>query len=194
MCKIIPTFIFKCKLFEPPTSQLSLGSESERLGREGSLKRRRSEELKKASLWIQDLMTTGPNPARLLFISVSKYNHPKPTSRKVLRCFRFLLLLGGSEKPKAQNGGTKPKLSFAQRDGLSDRPQVSEKYFRPTEVETLLGDPAKARAKLGWPLASEAKRSSQKAEFLGSMLLGGVGLPALRKPTGFGLPTGCARF
>jgi len=28
--------------------------------------------------------------------------------------------------------------------------QVSEKYFRPTEVETLLGDPAKATAKLGW--------------------------------------------
>jgi GDPmannose 4,6-dehydratase len=28
--------------------------------------------------------------------------------------------------------------------------QVSEKYFRPTEVETLLGDPAKAKAKLGW--------------------------------------------
>jgi len=27
---------------------------------------------------------------------------------------------------------------------------VSEKYFRPTEVETLLGDPAKARAHLGW--------------------------------------------
>jgi GDPmannose 4,6-dehydratase len=28
--------------------------------------------------------------------------------------------------------------------------QISEKYFRPTEVETLLGDPAKAKAKLGW--------------------------------------------
>jgi len=28
--------------------------------------------------------------------------------------------------------------------------QVSPKYFRPTEVETLLGDPAKAKAKLGW--------------------------------------------
>jgi GDPmannose 4,6-dehydratase len=27
---------------------------------------------------------------------------------------------------------------------------VSEKYFRPTEVETLLGDPAKAKEKLGW--------------------------------------------
>ncbi|CAE8615024.1 unnamed protein product, partial [Polarella glacialis] len=28
--------------------------------------------------------------------------------------------------------------------------QVSPKYFRPTEVETLLGNPAKAKAKLGW--------------------------------------------
>jgi len=30
------------------------------------------------------------------------------------------------------------------------RVAVSEKYFRPTEVETLLGDPAKAKAALGW--------------------------------------------
>ena len=29
--------------------------------------------------------------------------------------------------------------------------QVSPKYFRPTEVETLLGDPKKASEKLGWP-------------------------------------------
>jgi len=28
--------------------------------------------------------------------------------------------------------------------------QISPKYFRPTEVETLLGDPAKMKAKLGW--------------------------------------------
>mmetsp|Transcript_121779 Transcript_121779/g.345179 ORF Transcript_121779/g.345179 Transcript_121779/m.345179 type:complete len:364 (-) Transcript_121779:90-1181(-) len=28
--------------------------------------------------------------------------------------------------------------------------KVSEKYFRPTEVETLLGDPTKAREKMGW--------------------------------------------
>ena len=28
--------------------------------------------------------------------------------------------------------------------------QVDEKYFRPTEVETLLGDPTKAKVKLGW--------------------------------------------
>ena len=27
---------------------------------------------------------------------------------------------------------------------------VDEKYFRPTEVETLLGDPSKAKQKLGW--------------------------------------------
>jgi GDPmannose 4,6-dehydratase len=28
--------------------------------------------------------------------------------------------------------------------------RVDPRYFRPTEVETLLGDPAKARRKLGW--------------------------------------------
>jgi GDPmannose 4,6-dehydratase len=28
--------------------------------------------------------------------------------------------------------------------------QVDSRYFRPTEVETLLGDPTKAREKLGW--------------------------------------------
>jgi len=28
--------------------------------------------------------------------------------------------------------------------------QVDEKYFRPTEVETLLGDPSKAKQRLGW--------------------------------------------
>ena len=27
---------------------------------------------------------------------------------------------------------------------------VDPRYFRPTEVETLLGDPSKAKAKLGW--------------------------------------------
>jgi GDPmannose 4,6-dehydratase len=28
--------------------------------------------------------------------------------------------------------------------------QIDPRYFRPTEVETLLGDPTKAREKLGW--------------------------------------------
>jgi GDPmannose 4,6-dehydratase len=28
--------------------------------------------------------------------------------------------------------------------------RVSEKYFRPSEVETLLGDPSKAKSELGW--------------------------------------------
>jgi len=27
---------------------------------------------------------------------------------------------------------------------------IDPRYFRPTEVETLLGNPAKAKAKLGW--------------------------------------------
>jgi GDPmannose 4,6-dehydratase len=28
--------------------------------------------------------------------------------------------------------------------------KVDPRYFRPTEVETLLGDPSKAKEKLGW--------------------------------------------
>jgi GDPmannose 4,6-dehydratase len=28
--------------------------------------------------------------------------------------------------------------------------RIDPRYFRPTEVETLLGDPGKAKAKLGW--------------------------------------------
>ena len=28
--------------------------------------------------------------------------------------------------------------------------KIDSRYFRPTEVETLLGNPAKAREKLGW--------------------------------------------
>jgi GDPmannose 4,6-dehydratase len=28
--------------------------------------------------------------------------------------------------------------------------QIDPRYFRPAEVETLLGDPSKAKAKLGW--------------------------------------------
>jgi GDPmannose 4,6-dehydratase len=28
--------------------------------------------------------------------------------------------------------------------------RIDSRYFRPTEVETLLGDPSKAKAKLGW--------------------------------------------
>ena len=28
--------------------------------------------------------------------------------------------------------------------------KIDPRYFRPTEVETLLGDPSKAKTKLGW--------------------------------------------
>jgi GDPmannose 4,6-dehydratase len=47
---------------------------------------------------------------------------------------------------------------------------VDPKYFRPTEVETLLGDPSKARKKLGWTpkirfaeLVAEMMREDLKA-------------------------------
>jgi GDPmannose 4,6-dehydratase len=36
------------------------------------------------------------------------------------------------------------------REGEKCIVAVDPRYFRPTEVETLLGDPSKAKAKLGW--------------------------------------------
>jgi GDPmannose 4,6-dehydratase len=35
---------------------------------------------------------------------------------------------------------------------------VDPRYFRPTEVETLLGDPTKARTRLGWRPRSDFKQ------------------------------------
>ena len=46
---------------------------------------------------------------------------------------------------KAIEGKHAPALKVEQVIG-----RVDPRYFRPTEVETLLGDPAKAKAKLGW--------------------------------------------
>ena len=47
---------------------------------------------------------------------------------------------------------------------------MDPRYFRPTEVETLLGDPSKAKAKLGWTpkvtfkeLVAEMTREDLKA-------------------------------
>ncbi len=45
-----------------------------------------------------------------------------------------------------------PSSREGEADAAIQKPivQVDEKYFRPTEVETLLGDPSKAKQKLGW--------------------------------------------
>jgi GDPmannose 4,6-dehydratase len=43
--------------------------------------------------------------------------------------------------------------------------RVDPRYFRPTEVETLLGDPTKAREKLGWsPRTSFAQLVKEMVE------------------------------
>ena len=45
-----------------------------------------------------------------------------------------------------------PSLREGEADAAIQKPivQVDSRYFRPTEVETLLGDPSKAKQKLGW--------------------------------------------
>ena len=43
------------------------------------------------------------------------------------------------------NGDLAPQISVGQRIV-----KIDPRYFRPTEVETLLGDPSKAKTELGW--------------------------------------------
>jgi GDPmannose 4,6-dehydratase len=47
--------------------------------------------------------------------------------------------------------------------------RIDPRYFRPTEVETLLGDPSKAKAKLGW--VPEITVQEMCAEMVSSDLL-----------------------
>ena len=51
-----------------------------------------------------------------------------------------------------QNAPLVPTGNGAGGEGASERPviKIDPRYFRPTEVETLLGDPTKAKEKLGW--------------------------------------------
>jgi GDPmannose 4,6-dehydratase len=46
----------------------------------------------------------------------------------------------------------------------NDRPivRIDPRYFRPTEVETLLGDPSKAKVKLGWVPEITAQQMCQE--------------------------------
>lgn len=51
-------------------------------------------------------------------------------------------------KPTTEDGGRRTERSGPQVGQTIVR--VDPRYFRPTEVETLLGDPTKAKEKLGW--------------------------------------------
>ncbi len=42
-----------------------------------------------------------------------------------------------------------------------DYVEIDQRYFRPAEVDLLLGDPSKAREKLGWTAATDLKRLAQ---------------------------------
>lgn len=56
---------------------------------------------------------------------------------------------GSGENEKAIVSGIEGDRAPALKEG-DVIVQIDPRYYRPTEVETLLGDPAKAKAKLGW--------------------------------------------
>jgi GDPmannose 4,6-dehydratase len=63
--------------------------------------------------------------------------------------------LGISIEFRGQNTEEVGVVSAVEGESAGVRPgqvivRVDPRYYRPTEVETLLGDPTKAREKLGW--------------------------------------------
>jgi len=63
--------------------------------------------------------------------------------------------LAGVSRCNRDGGGSPSPLrgeGWGEGDGKNEKPivRVDPRYFRPTEVETLLGDPSKAHQKLGW--------------------------------------------
>ena len=42
-----------------------------------------------------------------------------------------------------------------------DHVEIDPRYFRPAEIDLLLGDPSKARAKLGWTAATDLENLSR---------------------------------
>jgi GDPmannose 4,6-dehydratase len=51
------------------------------------------------------------------------------------------------------------KLVFEQLDlNYEDYVEIDPRYFRPAEVDLLLGDPSKAKEKLGWSAATDLEQ------------------------------------
>ena len=67
--------------------------------------------------------------------------------------------------------------------------RIDPRYFRPTEVETLLGDPTKAKEKLGW--VPEITAQQMCAEMVASDLAQAK-QHALLKQHGYNIPVSAA--
>jgi GDPmannose 4,6-dehydratase len=61
---------------------------------------------------------------------------------------------GVNEVAYAVIASPSPVIASEARQSMTPNPcpiiRIDPRYFRPTEVETLLGDPSKAKQKLGW--------------------------------------------
>jgi GDPmannose 4,6-dehydratase len=63
----------------------------------------------------------------------------------------YLVTQSSSPSPASKSSAPSPQSSVLSTGGSTRTiVRVDPRYFRPTEVETLLGDPTKAKEKLGW--------------------------------------------
>jgi GDP-D-mannose dehydratase len=72
---------------------------------------------------------------------------------------RHAIALGRAGRRRDWKGGAVTRHRRARATPIV---RVDPRYFRPTEVETLLGDPTKAKAKLGWTPKHRLARTGQE--------------------------------
>jgi GDP-D-mannose dehydratase len=68
----------------------------------------------------------------------------------VLRVLEAIRILGLEKKTRFYQASTSELYGLVQEVPQRETTPFYPRYFRPTEVETLLGDPSKAKEKLGW--------------------------------------------
>jgi GDP-D-mannose dehydratase len=68
----------------------------------------------------------------------------------VLRVLEAIRILGLEKKTRFYQASTSELYGLVQEVPQRETTSFYPRYFRPTEVETLLGDPTKAKEKLGW--------------------------------------------
>ena len=73
-------------------------------------------------------------------------NETHPVREFVEKAFAFIGIAIDWQGPK----GTVDEIGVDKKDPTRVLVRVDPKYFRPTEVDILIGNPAKAKAKLGW--------------------------------------------
>ena len=98
---------------------------------------------------LQWLMLQQPQPEDYVIATGEQYSVREFVTAAAAELGIALRWEGGGAEERAVAAGVRPGLAEAVAPGQTVV-RVDPRYYRPTEVDSLLGDAAKARARLGW--------------------------------------------